>query len=136
MEKPICYFENYGTITEDGKVRSYKRKGCFRKTCIDSLGQEGITINSKRVLIKHLVYTTFVGSYDAKRECIYHIDGNMNNHHFSNLAVKPIDRFKLSQKVAEEIRKERKAGAKLASLAVKYQVSKAMISKIVNGLCY
>lgn len=136
MYKSIFNFENYdGGIDEYGNVYSH-RTDKIRNTCKDRLGQIGLTIGKKRVLVKHLVYTTFVSDYDSERERVVFIDGNMNNHHYLNLKLEPIKRFKLSPDAAEAIRQERNAGSKILTLAQKYNVSKTMISKIVNGERY
>ncbi|EMZ2428553.1 hypothetical protein ABDC18_002862 [Escherichia coli] len=135
MEKPIFNFESYGVIDEKGNVRNHSRK-TYRKTCLDHLGQRGLTISGKRVLIKNLVAQTFLRDFDPATEHVIFIDGDSNNFHYINLDIIPIDRFKLSQKVAEQIKQEYSAGYKQKDLASKYKVCHTMISKIVNGKRY
>ncbi|MCS5737540.1 helix-turn-helix domain-containing protein, partial [Herbiconiux daphne] len=122
-------------IDEYGNVKSYSSK-THRKTCLDCLGQVGLTINKKRVLVKNLVAQTFIRDFDLKREYVIYLDGNTNNHHYKNLDIVPIDRFKLTPEAAEEIRKQYKSGDKLRTIASKYNVSLSMISQIVNGKRY
>ncbi|XGI80665.1 hypothetical protein ACED16_02535 [Enterobacter hormaechei] len=135
MFKPIYGFEDYGVIDENGNIKRHKSDK-IRKTCFDTRGREGLTINQKRVLVKNLVAKTFIRDYNSKTERVVYIDGNTNNHHYLNLSIEKNDRFKLSQEVAEEIRNQYKAGSKLIDLANKYNVSECMVSYVVNGKRY
>lgn len=135
MFRKIKDYEYYGEISDSGEVKSYARRK-NRKPSLNASGFHYITINSKKELIKNLVAKTWIRDFNLKYEHVVFIDGDTTNHHYSNLRIEPINRFKLSQEAAKEIRELYHKGMRMQGLADKYEVSKSMISDIINSKKY
>lgn len=90
MEKPIKGIAGY-SVTEDGKVISYKGKfPRVLKTSVNNCGYEIVTISinnrRKTFYVHRLVAQTFIGDIDGDMT-VNHKDGNKLNNHVSNLEI-------------------------------------------------
>ena len=131
--KDIKDLESYGAITEWGEVIPHESK-IIRKTYKDKSNQVCINIEKKTYRIKNLVAATFLHGWNSDSEEVKHIDGNKENNHYTNLEIVPIiDRYKITQEVADQIRQLNKAGHRKSALAKRFKVSNTTICKIINN---
>lgn len=108
-----------------------------------------VRYKGKQISAHRIIYQKFIGELDSSLD-INHIDGDgLNNavenielvtasengkHRFRVLGHKPvIGNFKINQKIADQIRKDRAKGLPYSALCARYKLSKGTISQIINN---
>lgn len=143
------------TVTLDGDVLSWWN-GKRRLIPWLAYGYPTVSLRrggkTKRITIHRIVAEAFLGPCPPGLE-VCHLDGNRSNNVASNLRYDTrknnlADRenhgtsqrgernpsAKLTDEQAEDIRRRRKAGERLASIAERYGVRESTISRIANGV--
>lgn len=152
--KELIHSEDY-LVEKDGRVLSRRNAqghlvDTYREIiCTYPNGYKYINYFRKRLMVHRIVYAKYVGHLNELME-INHKDGDPGNNHYLNLELTNtsenllhkyqvlghlpvVGHSKITQEIADSIRRDRASGRKFSELMAKYKVSKSTISYVVNG---
>ena len=146
MEKFLEKFDDKYSVTDDGRVYSYKGKRKELTGKVTKSGYREVLINHKGsrlyLYVNRLVETNYIQNPEGKRT-VNHKDGDKLNNHVSNLEwlsdsenlIHARDKgmlkySKIDMETAEKIRLD---SGTCRELAIKYNLSKSQINYIKNS---